>query len=188
MTVRKQAFMHYSDQPLLDLVEDIYKAAPPLEIAGSTSKDPNNHRVSKTSWILPEGDENIAIFEKLFGVAMDASTRAKWNFEAEVLEPLQYTHYGVGDKYDWHVDQIIDDEDNENCRKLSFTLLLNDDFEGGNLDIECGSPGNPERVKTIELQKGDIVFFPSYLWHRVTPVTSGERHSLVGWIQGPVWK
>ena len=40
MTVRKQAFMHYSDQPLLDLVEDIYKAAPPLEIAGSTSKDP----------------------------------------------------------------------------------------------------------------------------------------------------
>lgn len=188
MTVRKQAFMHYSDQPLLDLVEDIYKAAPPLEIAGSTSKDPHNHRVSKTSWILPEGDENIAIFEKLFGVAMDASTRAKWNFEAEVLEPLQYTHYGVGDKYDWHVDQIIDDEDNENCRKLSFTLLLNDEFEGGNLDIECGSPGSPERNKTIDLKKGDIVFFPSYMWHRVTPVTSGERHSLVGWIQGPNWK
>ena len=106
MTIRKQAFMHYSEQPLLDMIEDIYKAAPPLEIAGSTSKDPHNHRVSKTSWILPEGEDNIAIFQKLFDVSADASERAKWNFDAGILEPLQYTHYGVGDKYDWHVDQI----------------------------------------------------------------------------------
>ena len=26
MTIRKQAFMHYSEQPLLDMIEDIYKA------------------------------------------------------------------------------------------------------------------------------------------------------------------
>jgi PKHD-type hydroxylase len=189
MTIRKQAFMHYSEQPLLDMIEDIYKAAPPLEKAGSTQNDPNNKRVSKTSWIVPEGEDNIAIFQKLFDVSADASERAKWNFDAGILEPLQYTHYGVGDKYDWHVDQVLnDDDDNENCRKLSFTLLLNDEFEGGNLDIECGSPGSPERNKTIDLKKGDIVFFPSYMWHRVTPVTSGERHSLVGWIQGPNWK
>ena len=56
--------MHYSEQPLLDMIEDIYKAAPPLEKAGSTQNDPNNKRVSKTSWIVPEGEDNIAIFQK----------------------------------------------------------------------------------------------------------------------------
>ena len=32
--------------------------------------------------------------------------------------------------------------------------------------------------------KGTIVVFPSFVWHRVTPVTSGTRYSLVNWLQG----
>ena len=67
-------------------------------------------------------------------------------------------------------------------------MLLNDEFEGGDLQIECGSPAKEDRAQSIPLQKGDIVFFPSYVWHRVLPVTKGERHSLVGWLQGPTWR
>jgi len=180
--------MHYNEQPMLDLIPEIYKVAPELEVAGSTGNDPNNQRASQVSWIVPEGDDNMSIFQNLFDVASDANKQANWNFDVGIMEPLQYTHYGEGEKYDWHVDQLINDEDSEHCRKISFTLLLNDEFKGGELQLECGSPAQPERNNTIDMKKGDIVFFPSYVWHKVTPVTSGERHSLVGWIQGPRWK
>ena len=63
------------------------------------------------------------------------------------------------------------------------TLLLNDDYEGGEFEI-----ANYKKTKcTIlkpELSKGSIVFFPSFREHRVKPVTKGTRYSLVGWFLG----
>ena len=38
------------------------------------------------------------------------------------------------------------------------------------------------------LPKGSIVIFPSYIWHRVSPVTKGTRLSLVQWNLGPGFK
>ena len=41
-------------------------------------------------------------------------------------------------------------------------------------------------VKAKELKnQGDMIVFPSYLWHRVKPVTKGTRKSLVIWFIGP---
>ena len=51
--------MHYNEQPMLDLIPEIYKVAPELEVAGSTGNDPNNQRASQVSWIVPEGDDNM---------------------------------------------------------------------------------------------------------------------------------
>ena len=34
------------------------------------------------------------------------------------------------------------------------------------------------------LSKGSIIVFPSFVWHRVKPVTSGTRYSLVAWHLG----
>ena len=39
------------------------------------------------------------------------------------------------------------------------------------------------RAKEI-LPKGSIIVFPSFVWHRVCPVKSGERNSLVIWNLG----
>ena len=186
MTIRKQVFMHYSEQPCLELVPQIYELAPEVDTAGSTGNDAHNSRASQVSWIEPK-EEAEKLFQTLFDMTMDANQRADWHFEVGILEPLQFTKYGVGEKYDWHVDQLININE-ETCRKLSFTMLLNDEFEGGDLQLECGSPSNPEREHSVALKKGDIVFFPSYCWHRVLPVTSGERHSLVGWLHGPNWR
>jgi PKHD-type hydroxylase len=36
--------------------------------------------------------------------------------------------------------------------------------------------------------RGTLVAFPSYLLHRVTPITSGTRKSLVAWVSGPVFR
>ena len=70
-------------------------------------------------------------------------------------------------------------------RKVSMSLLMNDEFEGGELDIEIYKPGTEPRYDTIKLPKGSAVFFQSDRWHRVRPVTKGIRKSLVAWFYGP---
>ena len=32
--------------------------------------------------------------------------------------------------------------------------------------------------------QGSVIVFPSFVWHRVTPVTKGTRYSLVLWTCG----
>ena len=44
-------------------------------------------------------------------------------------------------------------------------------------------------LKVKELQeKGSLVVFPSFVWHRVTPVTKGIRYSVPAWHLGSPWK
>ena len=96
-------------------------------------------------------------------------------------EDLQFTHYNgeTEDHYDWHVDSGFHGKP---ARKLSFVLQLSDpsEYEGGELQLRLGA----EPIE-IEKKKGMVTVFPSYTLHRVTPVTKGERYSLVGWITGP---
>lgn len=97
----------------------------------------------------------------------------------------QYTEYRESGHYEWHMDTAIDE--NMPCRKLSLSLLLNDpekDFEGGELCITT----NLSEQKGIEMKKGEIAIFPSFLMHKVTPVTRGIRKSLVIWVIGPKFK
>ena len=70
-------------------------------------------------------------------------------------------------------------------RKLSMVIQLSDpkDYEGGILEIHANEhyPPPPDELK----RRGTIVVFPSFLRHRVIPVTKGVRYSLVAWIEGP---
>lgn len=115
-----------------------------------------------------------------------------WYFDVDVIEDIQYTEYGVGQHYDWHVDTNLDDL--AKVRKISFILLLGDEFEGGELQLETKMPpskaikekyGDEPRYVTVPLKPGAMVFFHSDIPHRVTPVTSGTRRTLVGWVAGP---
>ena len=97
---------------------------------------------------------------------------------------IQYSRYDVGDHYCWHMDVIS----RLPQRKLSFTLTLNDDYEGGEFEIGRYSFGDWQ-LKTettiAENKTGTLIVFPSTLPHRVKPVTKGIRKSLVGWAPGP---
>ena len=73
-------------------------------------------------------------------------------------------------------------------RKLSLTFLLSEpnvDFEGGDFQIVLAQEN---QAQTIEMKKGRIIAFPSFVLHRVTPVTKGERKSIVIWVEGPKFK
>jgi len=73
-----------------------------------------------------------------------------------------------------------------NQRKLSFSLLVNDplEYEGGQLEIWR----NNNEFTLMPKDFGTIAIFPSFLPHRVTPVTKGVRKAFVGFIGGPPYK
>ena len=78
--------------------------------------------------------------------------------------------------------------DNGMIRKLSFTLCLNNDYEGGDFSIcETHPISKKIKVKSFALKKGEMIIFPSHTWHKVNKVTKGIRKSLVGWIVGNQW-
>lgn len=106
-----------------------------------------------------------------------------FRYRVGFIETLQYTEYKVGYFYDWHKDTF--DRDYNifyEQRKLSISIQLSDEseYEGGDLELY-----HPEEPKKAPKQKGTVILFPSFMYHRVTPVTKGRRLSLVSWINGP---
>ena len=108
-----------------------------------------------------------------------------FNIDVDNKAEMQFTEYYAkqGGQYDWHQDVHWNGQ-TDTDRKLSVTVQLSDtsEYEGGDFEFD--------EVKTTAnfRSKGTVLVFPSYLRHRVLPVTSGTRRSLVAWFFGPRWK
>ena len=143
-----------------------------------------NARKSKISWLT-----DLYLREQLFH-SIDFYNKQHWNYDLDGCEDIQYGIYSDGGHYDWHIDEHL--EAQSPMRKLSMTVWLNDpgEYEGGEFDIEVkgNGPHRDLRYDTLKLSKGSIVIFPSSTWHRVRPVTSGIRKSLVTWFKGPPFR
>ena len=129
---------------------------------------PNNSKVSE-------------IREKIIRLEVDEIMGDKQT--GRMPESIQYTEYfDNGGHYDWHQD-IGPGE--LSIRKVSVTIQLSDsdEYEGGDLEFLRGA--TPEQAPR---GKGVAVLFPSYLLHRVTPLTGGTRRSLVLWLGGSHYK
>ena len=73
-------------------------------------------------------------------------------------------------------------------RKISVSAILNDDYEGGEMLFRFLNEKSELAEIAIQPKKGDLVIFPSYLDHKVAPVTKGIRYSVVAWFGGPPFK
>ena len=140
------------------------------------------------------------IYRQVHPYVMEANNKAGWNFEWDWSEPAQFTKYKLNQYYDWHCDSWHepyehnhkDIEYRNKIRKLSVTCQLTDgsEYEGGQLEFDVSTPEHPNKyVQCNEIfKKGSIVVFPSFVWHRVKPVTKGTRYSLVVWNLGYPYK
>ncbi len=101
-----------------------------------------------------------------------------------ISEALQYTVYdgAEGGHYDWHVDLGGNDVE---PRKISMSLQLSDPaaYTGCDLVLEAGNG-----TCFADRARGTLIAFPSYVLHRVMPIQSGVRKSLVIWVAGPVFR
>jgi PKHD-type hydroxylase len=147
--------------------------------ANLTSKKVDKEiRKTDIAWLDPE-DATEHIYHKLFSLVKHVNDQ-HYHWNLTWIETIQYGEYGEGGHYKLHTDAGLHGEEGDN-RKLSFSLLLNDDYEGGELEIP-GSPGQPDVFKP---KANSAIFFPSFIPHCVQPVTKGIRKSLVGWVHGP---
>jgi PKHD-type hydroxylase len=135
-------------------------------------------RICRTAWI-GFNDETKWLYERVQQIAAALNNQV-YQFDLRGFsEQFQYTVYRdcEGGHYTWHVDQgplTIQ-------RKLSFTLQLTDpsSYEGGELQFFAS-----HEIETAPKERGAMVAFPAYVLHRVTPVTSGTRKSVVIWTTG----
>lgn len=136
----------------------------------------DQYRVSHIAWIEPVPQMQW-LYHKLGGLFLRAARH--YGFELTgFVDALQYTVYGPGQHFDWHMDL---GPGRTSTRKLSMTIQLseNGEFTGGDLQI-LGAPAGSEM--------GMATFFPSFMAHRVAPVLSGTRRSLVAWGSGPAFR
>ena len=94
----------------------------------------------------------------------------------------------VGEGLNWHADANYYPSGEPNYvsyRTYGSVTYLNDDYEGGEFEINMSTP-EKENIHVVKESKikGSVVIFPSFVWHRVKPVTGGTRYSLVNWHQG----
>jgi len=192
-SANKDSFAYWenflSDEDITYLLNDnSWENTSPARIGGrAVNEQKINYEIRSTniSWLYPN-NENIHIWEKISQV----TSKVNNNFFKFTLtgfyEPMQLGLYSSENNghYDWHTDADVNDL--ATPRKLSMVLLLSDpsEFEGGELQLKIGN----DKPITVELKKGRAWFFPSYVLHKVTPVTKGVRKSVVLWVGGPEFK
>lgn len=131
-------------------------------------------------YTLPVCDELMPIISKLALTASNANTYW-WGYDIYHLSAMELLHYTPGGHYVEHMDW----GPGHQTRKISVIAILSDpdDYEGGELFINRGG----EKIR-VPNDRGNIIVFPSWLLHGVSPITKGDRWVVTGWIQGPAFK
>ena len=168
-----------------------------LEKKPLSKKEIKNLKKKRDSNIVWMNDRWI--YKEIQPYVDQANKNAGWNFEWDWSESCQFTKYKKGQYYDWHCDSWDKPYDKEGpekgkIRKLSVTVSLSDynEYEGGELEFDFRNqdPDKKPNTKICDeiVTKGSLVVFPSFVWHRVKPVTKGVRYSLVIWNLGYPFK
>lgn len=167
----------------LDAIEALGDSLAPTKAEIAGRKDNIDHiRITRVAWI-ERSAETKWLFARVEQTVLDLNARYYKYDLYGLVENFQYTVYqgDEGGHYGWHVDTGKTVEP----RKISLTLQLSDPsaYEGGELILEAG-----EGPSQAQKRRGTLVAFPSYMMHRVTPVTAGIRKSLVAWVAGPKFR
>ena len=168
------------------------------ELTKDQVKDMKRKRNSDLVWL-----NDTWIYKELHPYVHEANKQAGWKFDWDWSESCQFTKYKHNQYYDWHCDSWDKPynkpktQNHGTIRKLSMTCQLTDgsEYTGGELEFDFRNydphmrdeDKHLRRAKEI-LPKGSIIVFPSFVWHRVKPVTAGTRYSLVVWHLGKPFK
>ena len=174
-------FKNYFNDEKIQLIKNIAENYPiiPGNVSGVIDK---SYRSSKIKWI-PYNDETKWLYDEIIKLAKIANNDM-WKFKlSNVKDEIQFTEYNAEDEghYDWHLDF---GGSRSSTRKLSIVIQLTDpnEYKGGELQfLYSRSPVNAPN------SKGSVIFFPSYLLHRVKKIEYGTRNSLVCWFHGPTF-
>ena len=171
-------------RPQIDLLRSLVDAEnAPAGIEGygeTTPGDTERQRRTRVRWL--NADDYRWVYEVIWAEA----SRANALFQFDVVpmwDTIQLALYDAAEEgfFRWHADTIPSDL----TRKISISVPLSDpgDYAGGILELNSNGA-----IRRPPQRAGVPIMFPSWMIHRVTPVTVGKRYSLVAWIRGPNWR
>ncbi|MFN4151823.1 MAG: 2OG-Fe(II) oxygenase [Candidatus Sericytochromatia bacterium] len=175
--VFKNVFSKSECQQILSKSELIKDA---LLSNGVENKEVRNTHTRKIS--LKEDDEWIV--NRVYNTVIKANN-SFFQFDIQKMSPLHILEYTSGCFYDWHLD--IGGNISHSTRKITSLVFLSDpsEYEGGSLEWSMNTlPDTMNLVQDI----GSMIIFPSFLPHKVNPVTSGTRRVLVSWFHGDTFR
>ena len=146
-------------------------------------------RISDVAWCSDQW-----LYDIIWPYMEEGNRNAGWNYNIKSAEAAQITRYKKDGFYDFHRDGLGDhlsaydishnDFLRGHVRKLSMSVILNSNFEGG--EFEFASYYERQcNITAIPVRAGSVILFPSSMEHRVAPVTKGIRYSVVCWFLGP---
>ena len=156
----------------------------PLSDAGLVRAKSHGIRRADLAWLedIPEAGW---VMDRMVRIVAEAN-RDGFGFDLDdFAESAQVARYGADRQghFDWHTD--IGAGPLAARRKLTVVVQLSDPaaYQGGVLELRPDS-----NVAQAQAARGTAVVFPSFVLHRVTPVTIGTRWSLTLWAHGPAFR
>ena len=173
----------FTPEQCADIIRVGRQQKPEHALVGTGTSDTHSaydtkKRVTTISWIPFNALKPM--YNKIASV-LDSTNKNHFGFDTvEITEPAQFTEYPPGGFYDWHTDNDLSGMSEPPVRKISMTLLLSPEsqFTGGGLELVA------EGKTPTNLRQGHAIFFASFIRHRVKPVQTGIRQSLVMWFGG----
>ena len=169
-------------QKIIDLTKVFYPTS--AAVGGSQETSLISKKIRSADIFILENDkENRWIFEKVANI-ISVVNAIHFDYDISgIAHGLQLIHYSANSDikghYDWHVDA---GHGEPVYRKISFTAQLSDPSEYEGCELLINNHGSSV-VGTKE--RGSVHLFPSYMPHKVSSITKGDRYALVIWIHGP---
>jgi len=152
---------------------------------GGKSVVDDHIRRSTVRWFSRYDTALAPFFARVEKMALQANANA-FGFDLAGFHEVQFTEYNADNSggYGWHED-LNWLKATPFDRKMSMVIQLSkpDEYTGGKLEFA----NDPLKDGQFS-QQGDVIFFPSFNRHRVTPVKLGIRYSLVTWFIGPKFR
>ena len=186
--------------------KDINRIKRTAEKSGYSESSTRAHELSINESNLNIRDTDVSfsndewLYDLLCPFAFGANESAGWNYDVDWCEDFQIARYKKNQHYGWHPDGGSDvhgaykGENNSKgkVRKLSLVAMLSDKHIGGELEFSIQSMLDPKTVFNEilkpNLNLGDVVVFPSFVFHRSAPIEKGTKYSITMWCLGPPFK
>jgi len=178
-------FIYYSGLVLpheIDQIHNLWEEEKAIKATISGDQKYNDDIRKSSVIFIDNTPKNDWLYNKLGSLAIKTNNDCYWFDLLGFHQELQLTRYSKGDFFDWHLDFGAGEI---STRKLSVTVQLSDpdEYEGGDLQFMIN-----QKIVNAPRTKGTVIVFPSFILHRVTPITKGIRKSIVGWVSGPPYR
>ena len=136
------------------------------------------------------------LYDTLCPFVVSANESAGWKYDLDWFEPVQIAKYKKNQHYSWHTDGQCDhfaaypegDNIKGKIRKISLVACLSNGYVGGDLELALQKQEEENEILYPEMNVGDVIVFPSYVYHRSTSITKGIKYSASMWCLGSPFK